>query len=355
MKKQLFLWVLSLLIPIGAFAQVTASGTVISGDDNFPIIGANIICKEKPAVGTITDLDGNFTLEVPAGITKLIVKYVGFKDQEIEPKTGLKIILQSESEELQVVDVVSTGFQKVDRKMFSGSADKVSIEDAKIDGVADISHALQGKVAGVEVQSVSGTFGVAPKLRVRAPSTIYGNTAPLYVVDGVILEDVQEMNADDLSSGDASTMLSSRIAGISPEDIEDFQILKDANAVGLYGARARNGAIVITTKRGKKGHTSMSYSGEFTFRIRPSYSQYDIMNSQEQMSVYQEMKAKGWLYHADMSAGTVMNGGSYFLMNDLIYKGQLSNTPQAIANYERYLEKVNTDWFKELFNNTIQQ
>lgn len=353
MKKQLFLWVLSLLIPIGAFAQVTASGTVISGDDNFPIIGANIICKEKPAVGTITDLDGNFTLEVPAGITKLIVKYVGFKDQEIEPKTGLKIVLQTESEELK--DVVVTGFQKIDRKMFSGSAQKITSEDAKIDGVADISHALQGKVAGVEVQSVSGTFGVAPKLRVRAPSTIYGNTAPLYVVDGVILEDVQEMNADDLSSGDASTMLSSRIAGISPEDIEDFQILKDANAVGLYGARARNGAIVITTKRGKKGHTSMSYSGEFTFRIRPSYSQYDIMNSQEQMSVYQEMKDKGWLYHADMSAGTVMNGGSYFLMNDLIYKGQLSNTPQAIANYERYLEKVNTDWFKELFNNTIQQ
>ena len=117
MKKQLFLWVLSLLIPIGAFAQVTASGTVISGDDNFPIIGANIICKEKPAVGTITDLDGNFTLEVPAGITKLIVKYVGFKDQEIEPKTGLKIVLQTESEELK--DVVVTGFQKMDRKMFT--------------------------------------------------------------------------------------------------------------------------------------------------------------------------------------------------------------------------------------------
>ena len=248
MRKQLCLWILSLLIPIGAFAQVTASGTVISGEDNFPIIGATVICKEKPTVGTATDMDGNFTLEVPAGIKTLVISYTGMKPQEVTPKAGLQITLMPDVEVIE--DVVVTGFQKIDRKMFSGSAQKVTAEEAKIDGVADISHALQGKVAGVEVQSVSGTFGVAPKLRVRAPSTIYGNTAPLYVVDGVILEDVQEMTADDLSSGDASTMLSSRIAGISPEDIEDFQILKDANAVGLYGARARNGAIVITTKRG---------------------------------------------------------------------------------------------------------
>lgn len=353
MKKQLFLWVLSLLIPIGAFAQVTASGTVISGDDNFPIIGANIICKEKPAVGTITDLDGNFTLEVPAGITKLIVKYVGFKDQEIEPKTGLKIVLQTESEELK--DVVVTGFQKMDRKMFTGAGTSIKAEDAKIDGVADISHALQGRVAGVSVQSVSGTFGAAPKLRVRAASTIYGNTAPLYVVDGVILEDVEEMSADDLSSGDAATLISSRIAGISADDIESFQILKDASATGLYGARARNGVVVITTKSGKKGKASMSYSGEFTYRIRPGYYQYDIMNSQEQMSVYQEMKTKGWLNHVDMASGRVKTGGSYYLLNDMIYKGTLLNNPQSIASYERYLEKLNTDWFKELFNNNVQQ
>jgi len=353
MRKQLCLWVLSLLIPIGAFAQVTASGTVISGEDKFPIIGATVICKEKPTVGTATDMDGNFTLEVPEGIKTLVISYTGMKSQEVAPKAGLQITLMPDVEVIE--DVVVTGFQKIDRKMFTGSAQKVTAEEAKIDGVADISHALQGRVAGVTVQSVSGTFGVAPKMRVRASASLYGNTQPLYVVDGVILEDVQEMSADDLSSGDASTMLSSRIAGISAEDIEDFQVLMDANAVGLYGARARNGVIVITTKRGKKGQSSMSYSGEFTYRLRPSYSQYDIMNSQDQMSVYQEMKQKGWLYHADMSSGRVQNGGSYFLMNDLIYKGKLMNTPQAIAAYERNLEKVNTDWFEELFNQNVQQ
>lgn len=353
MKKYLCLWVLSLLIPIGAFAQVAVSGTVISGEDNMPVIGASVMCKEHPTVGAATDFDGNFSFEAPAGTTKLVIKYMGFKDQEVAPKAGLQITLMPDVEEIQ--DVVVTGFQKIDRKMFTGAAQKVTAEEAKIDGVADISHALQGRVAGVTVQSVSGTFGVAPKMRVRASASLYGNTQPLYVVDGVILEDVQEMTADELSSGDASTTLSSRIAGISSEDIEDFQVLMDANAVGLYGARARNGVIVITTKRGKKGQTSLSYSGEFTYRLRPSYSQYDIMNSQDQMSVYQEMKQKGWLYHVDMASGRVQNGGSYFLMNDMIYKGQLSNTPQAIAGYERYLEGVNTNWFKELFNLNIQQ
>jgi len=353
MKKHLLVWILSLLLSVGAFAQVTATGTVISGEDNFPIIGAAVQSKEDPTIGTATDMDGNFTLEVPAGTKTLVISYIGMKTQEVAPKMGLKITLMPETEVIE--DVVVTGFQKIDRKMFTGAAQKITAEEAKIDGVADISHSLQGRVAGVSVQSVSGTFGVAPKMRVRASASLFGNTQPLYVVDGVILEDVAEMTADELSSGDASTALSSRIAGISSEDIEDFQVLMDANAVGLYGARARNGVIVITTKRGKKGQAALSYSGEFTYRLRPSYSQYDIMNSQDQMSVYQEMKQKGWLYHVDMASGRTQNGGSYFLMNDMIYKGKLANNPLSIANYERYLEQVNTDWFEELFNLNVQQ
>ena len=195
MRKQIFLWVLSLLMPLGALAQTTASGTVISGEDDFPIIGATVICKESPTVGTATDMDGNFALEVPSGVTKLVISYTGMKGQEVTPATGLNIVLQPDVEVIE--DVVVTGFQKIDRKMFTGAAQKVTAEEAKIDGVADISHALQGRVAGVTVQSVSGTFGVAPKMRVRASASLYGNTQPLYVVDGVILEDVQEMSADD--------------------------------------------------------------------------------------------------------------------------------------------------------------
>ena len=101
MRKQIFLWVLSLLMPLGVFAQVTASGTVISGEDNFPIIGAAVQCKEVPTVGTATDMDGNFTLEVPAGVSKLVIKYMGFKEQEVTPGVGLNIVLHPDVEVIE--------------------------------------------------------------------------------------------------------------------------------------------------------------------------------------------------------------------------------------------------------------
>ena len=116
-----------------------------------------------------------------------------------------------------------------------------------MDGVGDVSQMLQGKAAGVGVQSVSGTFGAAPKIRVRGASSIYGNQTPLWVVDGVVLEDVVEISADALSSGNAATLISSAVAGLNPDAIDNFQILKDASATALYGARAMNGVILVNT------------------------------------------------------------------------------------------------------------
>lgn len=136
-------------------------------------------------------------------------------------------------------------------------------------------------------------------MRVRGASSIYGDQKPLWVVDGIVLEDVVDVSADDLSSGDATTLISSAVAGLNTDDIESFQILKDASATALYGARAMNGVVVITTKRGKKGTIRVNYSGEFTMRMKPNYRNYNIMNSQEQMMAYQDMEAKGWLTYAD--------------------------------------------------------
>ena len=114
-------------------------------------------------------------------------------------------------------------------------------------------------------------------------------------MDGVILEDAVEVSADELSSGDATTLISSAIAGLNADDIESFQILKDGSATSIYGARAMAGVIVVTTKKGKAGQTSINYTGEFTLRMRPNYSNFNIMNSQDQMGVYREMEKKGWL------------------------------------------------------------
>lgn len=128
----------------------------------------------------------------------------------------------------------------------------------------------------------------------RGATSIYGSSKPLWVVDGVIMEDVTEVDADDLSSGNAETLISSAIAGLNADDIESFQILKDGSATSIYGARAMAGVIVVTTKKGKAGTNRINYTGEFTMRLKPSYRNFNIMNSQDQMGVYREMYNDGY-------------------------------------------------------------
>lgn len=351
MKNCLCFFLLFFFCSAIAFSQQTkVNGVVISGEDNEPVIGASVTVKGKPTIGAVTDLDGKFEFNVPTGTKTLVVSFVGMKSQEVAAKPNQKIVLESDAQTLE--EVVVTGYQKVDRRLFTGAAEKIKGDAAKIAGVADVSQGLQGKAAGVQVQSVSATFGAAPKIRVRGASSIYGNQTPLWVVDGVVLEDVVEVSADDLSSGNASTLISSAVAGLNSDDIEDFQILKDASATALYGARAMNGVIVITTKRGRKGSASISYSGEFTVRTKPSYHQYNIMNSKDQMSVFNELEDKGWFNHSNMARA--QNGGVYYKMNDMIFKGELLNTDASKAAYLRSAEMRNTDWFDQLFRSTIQ-
>ena len=167
------------------------------------------------------------------------ISYIGMKKEEVGIKSHLKITMKTDSEILQ--EVVVTGMQRMDKRLFTGAATKLSADNVKMDGMAEISRALEGRAAGVSVQNVSGTFGTAPKIRVRGATSIYGSSKPLWVVDGVIMEDVTEVGADDLSSGDAVTLISSAIAGLNADDIESFQILKDGSATSIYGARAMAG------------------------------------------------------------------------------------------------------------------
>jgi len=336
------------------------SGVVLD-DMGVSLPGVSVL-EKGTTNGVSTDFDGKFTIEIPDnGKVVLVFSFIGMESQEVLVKgqKDLKITLLSDSEQLAEVVVVSDGFRKTDRRLFTGSATTVKAADAKVAGITDVGQMLEGKAAGVSVQTVSGTFGAAPKIRVRGASSIYGDQKPLWVVDGVVLEDVVDISPDDLSSGDASTLISSAVAGLNSDDIENFQILKDASATALYGARAMNGVIVITTKRGKKGATSVSYSGEYTMRMKPSYSNYNIMNSREQMSVYRELEAKGWLNHAEISRQK--NGGIYKKMYDLIntYDPEtgfgLQNTPEARAKFLQKYEMTNTDWFDELFTNNITQ
>lgn len=358
MEKRLSLFFVCLLMSIGAaFAQIDVSGTVISADDNEPIIGASVLISGGAATkGTVTDIDGKFKLNVPNG-TKLVFSYVGMKSQTLAATANMKVVLRPEA---QLQEVVVTGLQKTDRRLFTGATDRVNAEEAKLNGVADISRSLEGRAAGVSVQNVSGTFGSAPKIRVRGATSIYGSSKPLWVVDGVIMEDVSDVSADDLASGDPETLISSAIAGLNSDDIESFQILKDGSATSIYGARAMAGVIVVTTKKGKQGQAHLNYTGEFTTRLIPSYDNFDILNSQDQMAIYKELRDKGWLNLSDILNGS--DYGVYGKMYELIntYNSTsgmfgLANNQESQNAYLQQAEYRNTNWFKQLFSSAIMQ
>ena len=342
-----------------AFAQTrTVRGTVVSSDDGEPIVGAYVYVQGANQLGTMTDLDGNFVLDrVPQSAQNLVASFMGFEETTVPVRDNVRIAMKPDSEVLE--QAVVTGMTSVDRRLFTGSSVKVDADEAKLNGIADISRSLEGRVAGVSVQNVSGTFGTAPKIRVRGATSIYGSSKPLWVVDGVIMEDVVDVDAEDLSSGDANTLISSAIAGLNSDDIESFDILKDGSATSIYGARAMAGVIVVTTKKGRSGHSSISYTGEYTVRLKPSYTNFNIMNSQDQMSIYQELEQKGYLLYA--GTANASDSGIYGKMYQLISQfnetsGQfgLPNTEEAKAEYLRAAEYRNTDWFDRLFTYNVQ-
>ncbi|MDE5570842.1 MAG: carboxypeptidase-like regulatory domain-containing protein, partial [Prevotella sp.] len=356
MEKRLIMFLACLFLTLGgAIAQTKVTGTVISAEDNEPIIGASVIVQGQRS-GVVTDVDGHFTINVPAG-KKLSISYIGMDTETVTPRNGMRVVLRNSA---SLEEVVVTGMQKVDRRMFTGATDKVNAEDAILNGIADVSRSLEGRSAGVSVQNVSGTFGTAPKIRVRGATSIYGSSKPLWVVDGVIMEDVTDINSDDLSSGDPETLISSAIAGLNSDDIENFQILKDGSATSIYGARAMAGVIVVTTKKGKAGSAHINYTGEFTSRLIPTYSEFNILNSQDQMGIYRELQDKGWLSYSNVLNGSEY--GVYGKMYELINTYNpatgtfgLANTLEARNQYLQNAELRNTNWFSELFSANIMQ
>lgn len=184
MGKRLGFVLVCLLFSIGiAVAQNTVSGTVL-GDDGLPVIGATVMVKGTKT-GTATDIDGNFSISTTEAHPQLVVSYVGMKTLTVKGASNMKITLEADVDSHQLGEVIVTGMQKMDKRLFTGAATKVDAEKAKLDGVADISRSLEGRAAGVSVQNVSGTFGTAPKIRVRGATSIYGSSKPLWVVDGV--------------------------------------------------------------------------------------------------------------------------------------------------------------------------
>jgi TonB-linked SusC/RagA family outer membrane protein len=350
----LFLVLFLILTPFDLKAQsIDVQGTVKSATGE-ALIGATVRIKGGQK-GTVTDAAGAFVLNGVGPNSVVVVTMIGFVTKEVPAAKTLNIVLSDDAVALQ--DVVVTGFQQIDKGKFTGSAVTLKVDDVKIDGVPDVSRMLEGRAAGVSIQNVSGTFGAAPKIRIRGATSLNGDNKPLWVVDGVVLEDIVNISNDQLSSGDPTTLLGSAVAGLNPNDIESFDILKDAAAAALYGARAMNGVIVITTKKGKSGSLSVSYSGNFSTQLKPSYANFNILNSAEQMSVLGELERKGYLNSNILDKPDFGVYGKYYSL--LVGQDDgtfgIPNTPEAKKDYLLRYAKSNTDWFDVLFKNNFLQ
>ena len=345
---------LLLLLTFDSKAQnINIQGTVKSATGE-SLIGATVRVKGV-LKGTVTDAKGAFSLEAVSAQSTISVTMIGFVSKEVPAARNLNITLAEDAVALQ--DVVVTGFQQIDKGKFTGSAVTLKVDEVKIDGLPDVSRMLEGRAAGVSIQNVSGTFGAAPKIRIRGATSLNGDNKPLWVVDGVVLEDIVNISNDQLSSGDPTTLLGSAVAGLNPNDIETFDILKDAAAAALYGARAMNGVIVITTKKGKSGNLSISYSGNFSTQLKPSYKNFNIMNSAEQMSVLGELERKGYLNSNILDKPDFGVYGKYYSL--LVGKDDgtfgIPNTPEAKKQFLLKYANANTDWFDVLFKNNFLQ
>ncbi|HEX8460503.1 MAG TPA: carboxypeptidase-like regulatory domain-containing protein, partial [Segetibacter sp.] len=337
-----------LLLGLAAQAQTSVSGKVTDSLGS-PISGVSVTVKGSKS-GTSTSASGEFSLSGVAERATLQFSFIGLASQEVRLAAGQRIVeLVMLEDRTALSNVVVTGFQRIDKNKFTGAAVTLKAEDVRTEGVIDVSRMLEGRAAGVAVQNVSGTFGTAPKIRIRGATSITGDNKPLWVIDGVALEDIVNISNDQLSSGDPNTLLGSAVAGLNANDIESFDILKDASATALYGARAMNGVIVITTKRGKSGVPQVAYTGNFGVQLKPSYNNYDIMNSADQMSVYAELERKGYLDFS--SIANRPNAGVYGKMADLIKTVNpdgtfaLANTPEARSAFLNRYVTTNTDWF----------
>ncbi|MCL5128997.1 SusC/RagA family TonB-linked outer membrane protein [Algibacter sp. L4_22] len=337
-----------------SYAQQKTISGLITDTNGVPVAGVTVIVKGSSR-GVVSDFDGNYAIMAKAGevlkmsFVGLTTKFITVQDASI-----INVVMTEDVESLDTV--VITGYQNVKRELFTGASQTIKAKDIKLDGVADISRALEGRAAGVSVQNVTGTFGAAPRITIRGSSSILGDTKPIWIIDGVLQEEIVSLSVSDLVSGDASTLLSSAVAGLNASDVESFEILKDASATALYGARALNGVVVITTKSGKKNQKpTFNYTSEYAVRAVPKYANYDLLNSQETVSVYREMESKGFLDLPSSFQGRY--GGIYNIMYRAINnydestgQYQLQNTPEARAKFLQQYELANHDWFKTLFN-----
>lgn len=312
---------------------------VITDKGNEPLPGVTVLLKGT-SIGTASNTKGEFVLEVTGSVDSLVVTFVGMKTQYVKllpDKDLYRIRMEYDVEEMK--EVVVTGYQTISRKRSTGAITSVDADKIMRPGVLSIDQMLEGQIPDMMFMSNSGEVGVVPKIRIRGTSTLIGNREPLWVVDGIVLQDPVNISPEESNNPDYVNRIGNAIAGLNPQDIERLDILKDAAATALYGAKAANGVIVITTKKGHIGKPIISYNMNVSYKRRPRYTdrQVDLMNSKERMEFSKDLVDSGYKFPGGMNMV-----GYEGLVNQL-YRGAL--TYDEFTKQVQYLECLNTDWF----------
>lgn len=331
MKKFTYL-LFCLMLGIGlATAQTTSvRGIVISADDGEPIIGASVVVKGT-STGTVTDLDGNFTINnVPSSAKTLVISYIGMKQQEVAVQSGrIRVVMESTAQALDEVVVTAMGISRSE-KTLGYSVTTVKSDELTIARNTDVTNSLQGKVAGLQIQSTSSSPGTANSVVIRGFGSINGSNQPLYVVDGIPLQTSSVVAGGHVIS-------TGGITNVAPDDIQSMTILKGAAATALYGSRASNGVIVITTKTGQKGSRNRNFSIEYNGGVQISQVSY--------LPEMQNSFGQGWngqqTYIENGSWGPALDGSQQ------VY-GPIWNGQQLIHEYSARKNNV-----KDFFDNGV--
>lgn len=348
---------LALLFGATAGAQTLFSGRVVDSD-GLGVIGAGVVCSGRPDRGTVCDDDGSFRLEVPKGISKVEISALGMQsvvyDLENSAVKDALIVLEYESTMLD--QVVVTGYAQTTVKRITGSVGILNSDSFKDKPLASVSSLMQGEVAGVQVQAVSGQPGTQSRIRIRGTNNLSGSSNPLWVVDGVPLQNESpNLSSEEMAAGAFDNIFISGIGGINPNDIESITILKDAAAAAIYGSRAANGVIVVTTKRGSEGRLKLSYSNNFTWSFRPQRN-LELMDSGEKIAWEQELwdEFAADRYAAAQSDNTVIYPVVGIVGQVRAGCGQFAGWDKARQDaYLQELASSTTDWYGELFRNAF--
>lgn len=329
---------------------VTVSG-VVKDEQGLPLPGASVMVRSIRK-GVSTDSEGRFTTIVPKG-SVITVSFVAMVNKEIIADRTKTVTIELKSSDAYLSEVVVTGYNQTTTRRVTGSIAVVSGEELKNRPLQNVDKLLQGKVAGLNVTSVSGRPGQAASIRIRGTNTITGNAEPLWVVDGVPLQkDLPNISSSQIKAGDFNTIFSGGIAGINPNDIASVTVLKDASAAAIYGSRAAGGVIVVTTKRGEAGKMQISYSTNASVTMAPQRDN-NLMNSREKLAWEQEL----W---DQFSAPGFASKGYYptIGMVGMVRSGKNQYAGLTKAEQDAVIAKAgetSTDWFKELFRNSFSQ